>query len=162
MNIIGDYVNDTSNSTIPEESKALNFLDSFVKALSVMIVSELGDKTFFLAGNCRNALQKLQWILRSGFLNFQPFWPWGTTNWLSFWDPFRLWYVNFIISLISKFFHDHLIISFKILGSYDRCFRPPGLGCHVIDSKALHFLCIRLVKPFDDCLIPVSPSYLSI
>jgi hypothetical protein len=29
---------------------SLNFVDSFVKALSVMIVSELGDKTFFLAG----------------------------------------------------------------------------------------------------------------
>jgi len=28
----------------------LNFLDSFVKALTVMIVSELGDKTFFLSG----------------------------------------------------------------------------------------------------------------
>ena len=31
---------------------SLNFIDSFVKALSVMIVSELGDKTFFLAGKC--------------------------------------------------------------------------------------------------------------
>jgi hypothetical protein len=29
---------------------SLNFVDSFVKAFSVMIVSELGDKTFFLAG----------------------------------------------------------------------------------------------------------------
>jgi len=29
---------------------SLNFVDSFVKSFSVMIVSELGDKTFFLAG----------------------------------------------------------------------------------------------------------------
>ena len=28
----------------------VNFVDSFVQALSVMIVSELGDKTFFLSG----------------------------------------------------------------------------------------------------------------
>jgi len=46
-----EATNSTSNSTIVEEYQALNFLDSFVKALSVMIVSELGDKTFFLAGN---------------------------------------------------------------------------------------------------------------
>ena len=30
---------------------SLNFIDSFVKSISVMVVSELGDKTFFLAGN---------------------------------------------------------------------------------------------------------------
>ena len=39
------YGNVTCSETI-----SLNFLDSFVKSLSVMIVSELGDKTFFLAG----------------------------------------------------------------------------------------------------------------
>ena len=38
------------NSTDVVGVISLNFLDSFVKALSVMLVSELGDKTFFLAG----------------------------------------------------------------------------------------------------------------
>jgi hypothetical protein len=44
--------NETSHTDVDVASKTitLNFLDSFVKALSVMIVSELGDKTFFLAG----------------------------------------------------------------------------------------------------------------
>ena len=41
---------ESGNSTEAAEVVSLNFLDSFVKALSVMIVSELGDKTFFLAG----------------------------------------------------------------------------------------------------------------
>ncbi len=49
------FFNETGNSTIRHGSGggaiSLNFLDSFVKAISVMIVSELGDKTFFLAGN---------------------------------------------------------------------------------------------------------------
>ena len=34
----------------------LNFLDSFVKALSVILVSELGDKTFFLAGTKKSKM----------------------------------------------------------------------------------------------------------
>ena len=34
----------------PTQVSGLNFVDSFVQALSVMIVSELGDKTFFLSG----------------------------------------------------------------------------------------------------------------
>ena len=45
--------NDTrsdSSTEDPAQVSGLNFLDSFVKALSVMIVSELGDKTFFLSG----------------------------------------------------------------------------------------------------------------
>ena len=51
----GNWTNETGsgNWTIGEGKSgaiSLNFLDSFVKALSVMIVSELGDKTFFLAG----------------------------------------------------------------------------------------------------------------
>ncbi len=57
--LIGLFKNDTSswNDTDggtgdgdDEKISGLNFVDSFVKALSVMIVSELGDKTFFLAG----------------------------------------------------------------------------------------------------------------
>ena len=49
------YFNSTGNETshtgdVATKAITLNFLDSFVKALSVMIVSELGDKTFFLAG----------------------------------------------------------------------------------------------------------------
>ena len=50
------YFNSTGNETshtggdVPTKAITLNFLDSFVKALSVLIVSELGDKTFFLAG----------------------------------------------------------------------------------------------------------------
>ena len=49
-----DHFNSTGNETSHTGDAAtkaitLNFLDSFVKALSVMIVSELGDKTFFLA-----------------------------------------------------------------------------------------------------------------
>ena len=39
---------------------SLNFVDSFVKAFSVMIVSELGDKTFFLAGQ-KNSFKCNQW-----------------------------------------------------------------------------------------------------
>jgi hypothetical protein len=51
----GNWTNETGsgNWTISDDKSgaiSLNFLDSFVKALSVMIVSELGDKTFFLAG----------------------------------------------------------------------------------------------------------------
>ena len=42
---------DVSSTADPAQVSGLNFLDSFVKALSVMIVSELGDKTFFLSGN---------------------------------------------------------------------------------------------------------------
>ncbi len=45
--------NDTErgiNGTNITQVSGLNFLDSFVKALTAMLVSELGDKTFFLAG----------------------------------------------------------------------------------------------------------------
>jgi hypothetical protein len=42
--------NTYGNVTDSSQTISLNFLDSFVKSLSVMIVSELGDKTFFLAG----------------------------------------------------------------------------------------------------------------
>ena len=38
------------NATNVVVNISLNFVDSFVKSFSVMIVSELGDKTFFLAG----------------------------------------------------------------------------------------------------------------
>ena len=38
------------NGTDSEAVSGLGFLDSFVKALTAMLVSELGDKTFFLAG----------------------------------------------------------------------------------------------------------------
>ena len=39
------------SGTEDAQESGLNFLDSFVKALSVMVVSELGDKSFFLAGD---------------------------------------------------------------------------------------------------------------
>ena len=44
--------NDTgvTNGTDVTTAVGLDFLDSFVKALTAMLVSELGDKTFFLAG----------------------------------------------------------------------------------------------------------------
>ncbi len=49
---VTDFFNetDTGNSTEVATVAPLNFLDSFVKSLSVILVSEIGDKTFFLAG----------------------------------------------------------------------------------------------------------------
>jgi putative Ca2+/H+ antiporter (TMEM165/GDT1 family) len=44
------------NSTSIVDAVGLNFVDSFVKALTAMLVSELGDKTFFLAGEESNIL----------------------------------------------------------------------------------------------------------
>ena len=46
------FGNDTDggNATDIVVKSSLNFVDSFAKSFSVMIVSELGDKTFFLAG----------------------------------------------------------------------------------------------------------------
>ena len=45
-------LNITSNVTLDATAgkMSLGFVDSVVKSFSVMIVSELGDKTFFLAG----------------------------------------------------------------------------------------------------------------
>jgi hypothetical protein len=49
---VTDFFNETDmgNSTEVATVAPLNFLDSFVKSLSVILVSEIGDKTFFLAG----------------------------------------------------------------------------------------------------------------
>ena len=49
---VTDFFNETDmgNSTEVVTVAPLNFLDSFVKSLSVILVSEIGDKTFFLAG----------------------------------------------------------------------------------------------------------------
>ena len=65
----GMLVNDTANSNVTSLGRnstsemagtiSLNFVDSFVKALSVMIVSELGDKTFFLAGQNKVSIAKI-------------------------------------------------------------------------------------------------------
>ena len=55
---VTDPSNNETNGSKDDDSVAsivsLNFVDSFVKSFSVMLVSELGDKTFFLAGesNC--------------------------------------------------------------------------------------------------------------
>lgn len=62
------FINGTRSGNSTDEVTpviSLNFIDSFVKAISVMIVSELGDKTFFLAAILAMRYNKLTVFLGS-------------------------------------------------------------------------------------------------